>query len=158
MQAAGRAGRDAEQAASSEMWVQTWHPQHALFAALRRHDYALFAERQLAERKAASLPPFASLALLRAEARDAAAATSFLRRAAQVAVALPEADGVTVYPPVPLPMARVANVERMQMVVESVSRGRLQRFLTAWMPRLHELRGDIKGLARWAVDVDPLAI
>jgi primosomal protein N' (replication factor Y) len=158
MQAAGRAGRDADQASSSEMWVQTWHPQHALFAALRRHDYALFAERLLAERKAASLPPFASLALLRAEARDAAAATSFLRSAAQVAAALPEADGVTVYPPVPLAIPRVANIERMQMVAESASRGRLQRFLTAWMPRLHELRGDIKGLARWAVDVDPLAI
>ena len=39
MQAAGRAGRDAEQAERSEMWVQTWHPRHALFAALRTHDY-----------------------------------------------------------------------------------------------------------------------
>ena len=140
------------------MWVQTWHPQHALFAALRRHDYALFAERLLAERHAASLPPFAHLALLRAEARDAATAAKFLRSAAQLAAALPEADGVTVYPPVPLAIPRVANIERMQMVAESASRARLQRFLTAWMPRLHELRGEIKGLARWAVDVDPLAI
>ena len=36
MQAAGRAGRDAAQAEASEMWVQTWHPQHPLFAALRQ--------------------------------------------------------------------------------------------------------------------------
>ena len=43
MQAAGRAGRDATQAAASEMWVQTWHPQHPLFTALRRHDYPAFA-------------------------------------------------------------------------------------------------------------------
>ena len=28
------------------MWVQTWHPQHALYAALRQHDFAAFAERQ----------------------------------------------------------------------------------------------------------------
>ncbi len=158
MQAAGRAGRDATQASNSEMWVQTWHPQHALFAALRQHDYASFAERLLAERHAASLPPFAHLALLRAEARDAATAAKFLRSAAQLAATLPEAQGVTVYPPVPLAIPRVANIERMQMVAESASRGRLQRFLTAWMPRLHELRGEIKGLARWAVDVDPLAI
>ncbi|HEY6354313.1 MAG TPA: primosomal protein N' [Burkholderiaceae bacterium] len=158
MQAAGRAGRDATQSSNSEMWVQTWHPQHALFAALRRHDYALFAERLLAERHAASLPPFAHLALLRAEARDAATAAKFLRSAARLAATLPEAQGVTVYPPVPLAIPRVANIERMQMVAESASRGRLQRFLTAWMPRLHELRDEIKGLARWAVDVDPLAI
>jgi len=158
MQAAGRAGRDASQSSGSRMWVQTWHPQHALFAALRRHDYAWFAERLLAERQAASLPPFAHMALLRAEARDAAAAAKFLRSAAQLAAALPEADGVIVYPPVPLVIPRVANIERMQMVAESASRARLQRFLTAWMPPLHELRGEIKGLARWAVDVDPLAI
>ena len=45
--AAGRAGRDAGIAARSEMWLQTWHPQHALYAALRRHDYAAFAAGQL---------------------------------------------------------------------------------------------------------------
>jgi len=158
MQAAGRAGRDASHSSGSEMWVQTWHPRHALFAELRRHDYALFAERLLAERHAASLPPFAHMALLRAEARDAATAAKFLRSAAQLAAALPECDGVIVYPPVPLAIPRVANIERMQMVAESTSRARLQRFLTAWMPPLHELRAEIKGLARWAVDVDPLAI
>ncbi len=157
MQAAGRAGRDAAHA-GSEMWVQTWHPQHALFAALRAHDYALFAQRLLAEREAAGLPPFAHLALLRAEARDAAAALKFLRRAAELGAALPEAAGVAVYPPVPMAVARVANVERLQMLAESASRLRLQRFLAAWLPQLHALRGEVKGLARWAVDVDPLAI
>ena len=158
MQAAGRAGRDARQAPVSDMWVQTWHPQHPLFAALKRHDYALFAERLLAERQSAGLPPFAHLALLRAEARDAATATRFLRAAAQRAAALPEAAGVSVYPPVPMAVARVADIERMQMVAESASRARLQRFLAAWLPRLHELRSEIKGLARWGIDVDPLAI
>jgi len=157
MQAAGRAGRDAAHA-GSEMWVQTWHPQHALFAALRAHDYALFAQRLLTEREAAGLPPFAHLALLRAEARDAAAAMKFLRRAAELGAALPEAAGVAVYPPVPMAVARVANVERLQMLAESASRLRLQRFLAAWLPQLHALRGEVKGLARWAVDVDPLAI
>jgi len=158
MQAAGRAGRDAIHARASEMWVQTWHPQHALFGALRAHDYAQFAQRLLSERQAAGLPPFAHLALLRAEAREVAKAMTFLRRAAEIAAALPEADGVIVYPPVPLVIPRVANVERLQMVAESASRGRLQRFLAAWLPHLYALRGEVKGLARWAVDVDPLGI
>jgi primosomal protein N' (replication factor Y) len=158
MQAAGRAGRDAGQAATSEMWVQTWHPKHALFAALRAHDYAAYAERLLAERRAAGLPPFAHLALLRAEAREAAVAQAFLRRAAEVAAAMAEGAGVMVYPPVPPAVAKVADIQRMQMLAESASRTRLQRFLTAWLPQLHALRGNFKGLARWAVDVDPLAI
>jgi len=156
MQAAGRAGRDAGTA--SEMWVQTWHPRHALFAALRAHDYARFANSQLAERRSAGLPPFAHLALLRAEARDADVATGFLRGAAEVAAAMPEAADVMIYPPVPPAVSRVADIERMQMLVESHSRGRLQGFLSAWLPRLHEMRSRHKRLARWAVDVDPLGI
>jgi len=158
MQAAGRAGRDAAHAPGSEMWVQTWHPRHALFAALRAHDYAMFAQQLLDERQAAGLPPFAHLALLRADARDVNAAATFLRRAAELAAGLPEAAGVIVYPPVPLAVPRVANIERLQMVAESPSRGRLQRFLAAWLLHLHALRGEVKGLARWAIDVDPLAI
>jgi primosomal protein N' (replication factor Y) len=162
MQAAGRAGRAAEHASRSEMWVQTWHPRHALYAALRQHDFEAFAASQLRERLAAGLPPFAYLAMLRADARTPEAAQAFLEAAAESAATLPGADAVTVYPPVPLGVARVADVERMQMLVESHSRPVLQRFLAAWLPALHLLRRERKGpgerVLRWAVDVDPLAI
>jgi primosomal protein N' (replication factor Y) len=156
MQAAGRAGRDAEQAARSEMWVQTWHPTHPLYAALRKHDYDSFAAAQLEERRAAGLPPFAHLALLRADARTAEAATGFLQEAATLIDTA--TAGVTVYPPVPPFVAKLADVERMQMLLESPSRKALQRTLAAWLPQLNGLRSRHKGLLRWAVDIDPLAI
>ena len=161
MQAAGRAGRDAAQAASSEMWLQTWHPRHPLYAALRTHDYSAFAVSQLQERRMAGLPPFSSLALLRAEARTVEVATAFLQAAAEAAAALPQAQGVSVYPPVPPPLSRVADVERMQMLLESGSRAALQRLLAAWLPALQALRKDDKAhraVLRWAVDVDPSSI
>ena len=157
-QAAGRAGRDAAQAARSEMWVQTWHPQHALYKALQAHDFEAFAAGQLAERTSAGLPPFASLVLLRAEARSPEQAREFLDAVAIQAQALPGADQVLVYPPVPMSVARVANVERMQMLMESAQRQPLQRLLTALLPHLHVLKRQHKGVLRWAVDVDPLAI
>ena len=159
MQAGGRAGRSAEHAQGAEMWVQTWHPQHPLYAALRRHDFAAFAADQLKERESAGLPPFAHLAMLRADAKQAEAAQGFLEAAAALAAQIDPAATVSVYSPVPLPVARVAGVERMQMLVESASRPALQRFLVAWMPALHALRrsGGHKVL-RWAIDVDPLAI
>jgi primosomal protein N' (replication factor Y) len=158
MQAAGRAGRDAEQAARSEMWVQTWHPQHALYQALMTHDFERFARSQLQERASAGLPPFAHLALLRAEARTAEAAKAFLQAASDVAAALDGAGQVLVYAPVPMQVARVANVERLQMLVESDSRVALQRLLAAWLPALGTLKREHKAVIRWAVDVDPLAI
>jgi primosomal protein N' (replication factor Y) len=156
MQAAGRAGRDAAQAAASEMWVQTWHPGHPLFDALRRHDYPAFAARQLEEREQAGMPPFGFQALLRAEARTQEAAQSFLQAARAAAQEIEGSERVVLYSPVPLAIQRVANVERGQMLVESASRGALQRFLAGWHPLLHATRE--KGLIRWAVDVDPLAI
>jgi primosomal protein N' (replication factor Y) len=155
MQAAGRAGRDAQAAERSEMWVQTWHPQHALYSALRRHDYEAFAESQLLERRSAGLPPFSHLALLRAEAKTVEVATAFLEDAARLAQ---DEAGISLFSPVPPAVAKVADVERMQMLVESPSRPLLQRFLAGWLPQLHPLRAQHKGLLRWAVDVDPLAI
>lgn len=158
MQAGGRAGRDAGQAARSEMWVQTWHPEHALYKALAKHDFERFAKSQLAERESAGLPPFSHLALLRADARDAEVAKAFLMAAARWAAPLADQGQVLIYPPVPLGVARVANVERMQMLVESNNRVKLQRLLNAWLPELGALKREHKGLLRWAVDVDPLAI
>jgi primosomal protein N' (replication factor Y) (superfamily II helicase) len=158
MQAAGRAGRDAAQAARSEMWVQSWNPRHPLYAALRAHDYEAFAQAQLDERRMAGLPPFAALALLRADARAADAAAAFLADARDLLMAGEGAAAVHAYDPVPPPVARVADVERMQMLLESPSRSALQRLLAQGLPALHGLRARHKGVLRWAVDVDPLAI
>jgi len=162
MQAAGRAGRDAERGEASEMWVQTFHPQHPLFASLKKHDYPAFAMQELKEREAAGMSPFGFSALVRAEAREQAVAQGFLNAAAAAAQAqqLPGAEAVTPYPAVPMTIQRVANIERAQMLVESPSRAALQRFLAAWQPLLHETRQqtEFKSLIRWAIDVDPLAI
>ncbi len=160
MQAAGRAGRDAAQSAASEMWVQTWYPQHPLFATLKRHDYPAFAVEQLAEREQAGMPPYGFQALLRADARTQQAAQAFLNGAAEHSAGLAHRDAITLYPAVPLSIQRVANVERAQLLVEATSRGALQRFLSAWQPVLLQCRSlpEARGLIRFAVDVDPLSI
>ena len=168
MQAGGRAGRDAEQSASSEMWVQTFHPSHPLFEALKQHDYPAFAEQQLKERVEAGLPPSTFQALIRSDAREQSVAQAFLNHAnaqlqsldglgTQDASALAE---VSVYPAVPMSIQRVANVERAQMLIESASRKALHRVLELLQEQFHTSRSEPqhKGLIRWLVDVDPLAI
>ena len=168
MQAGGRAGRDAEQSAGSEMWVQTFHPSHALFEALKKHDYPAFAEQQLKERLEAGLPPSTFQALIRSDARTQAVAQAFLNHAnaqlqSQDVPGTPDASAlaeVSVYPAVPMSIQRVANVERAQMLIESASRKALHRVLELLQEQLHASRSapEHKGLIRWLVDVDPLAI
>ena len=162
MQAGGRAGRDARHSQASEMWVQTFHPTHPLFAALKQHDYPKFAAQQLEEREAAGMSPFGFSALIRAEAKAQEVAQGFLNAASNAAMQA-QLEGhaqVTAYPAVPMTIQRVANTERAQMLVESPSRVALQRFLAAWQPLLFETRKhpDYKTLVRWAIDVDPIAI
>ncbi len=158
MQAAGRSGRDAALGAQSEVWIQTFQPAHALYSALKRHDYPAFAEQQLLERQQAGMPPFSAQALVRAEARTQEAAQAFLNLARETAQH--DDSLITLYPAVPMSIQRVANIERAQMLVESPSRAALQQFLSAWHTVLHATRSQpqCKGLIRWAVDVDPLAI
>jgi primosomal protein N' (replication factor Y) len=79
-QVAGRAGR-ADLA--GEVIVQTDFPSHPLARALVAHDYESFAGELLAERRAAMLPPFASLALLTAEAPRREAVDAFLDAASE---------------------------------------------------------------------------
>ena len=162
MQAGGRAGRDARHSEASEMWVQTFHPTHPLFEALKKHDYPGFAAQQLAEREAAGMSPFGFSALVRAEAREQDVAQGFLNAAAAQAEAqqLIGNGQVTAYPAVPMTIQRVANIERAQMLVESSSRAALQRFLAGWQPTLFETRqqAEFRSLIRWAIDVDPIAI
>lgn len=166
MQAAGRAGRDAgyvaAQGSRAEMWIQTHDPANPVYAALQKHDYEAFAARQLQERQDAGMPPYAFQAIVRADARTQEAAQAFLNAATQAArdAQLPWLDEVFIYPPIPMAVQRVANVERAQMLLEATSRGALLRFLNHWQPWLHWLRGqgEHRAIVRWLVDVDPLSI
>ncbi|MEY4139399.1 MAG: hypothetical protein RLZZ371_1581 [Pseudomonadota bacterium] len=164
MQAAGRAGRDETVVNQSEMWLQTFLPTHPLYEALKKHDYPAFANSQLKERQEAAMPPFSFQALVRAEARSQEVAQGFLNLASQEAAVQSDTAGlltqVTLYPAVPMSMARIANIERAQMLVESPSRTAMLKFLSAWQGVLHNTRSrpECKGVIRWAIDVDPLNI
>jgi primosomal protein N' (replication factor Y) len=150
MQVAGRAGR-AE--LPGEVLIQTQFPEHPLYAALVRHDYPAFAGQQLKEREQAGFPPYAYQAMLRAEAPQMADALAFLASAR----AWPEAGAhgdVLLYDPVPMRLARRADFERGQLLIESPSRRALQIFLSAWRSTLEAIKAPSR--LRWHLEVDPL--
>ena len=147
MQVAGRAGR-ADKA--GRVLIQTAFPDHPLFRYLQRHDYSGYARELLAERRQLELPPFTRQVLLRAEAPTMGAALAFLQRAAALA---PATAGVSVFAATPAPMARVANLERAQLLIQSASRLALHAFVRDWRPQFDSIRPRV---ARWSLDVDPL--
>jgi primosomal protein N' (replication factor Y) len=147
-QVIGRAGRSG---GPSRAMVQTRFPGHPLFAALCRQDYSAFADGLLAERARAGMPPASHQALMTAEARRMNAALAWLHDAVETAR---PPEGVRLYDPVPMALARRAGVERAQLLVESRHRGPLQSFLRDWLSGLRALRSSV----RWQIEVDPAEI
>ncbi|MDH4114325.1 MAG: primosomal protein N' [Burkholderiaceae bacterium] len=148
VQVAGRAGRGGH---ASRVLLQTRFPSHPLFAALARHDYAAFADAQLAERRAAGMPPYTHQALLTAEARTMEAALAFLGDARERA---PEVESIRMFDPVPMALQKLAGVERAQLLVEADRRAPLQAFLRSWLAELRSRRARV----RWQIEVDPQEI
>ncbi len=151
-QVAGRAGRGTR---AGEVLIQTAYPEHPLLTKLIGAGYEEFAAAALAERRAARWPPYSRLALLRAEARDADGLHGFLGAAAAAGRELAQ-RGLEVLGPASALIARRADHFRAHLLIASPSRGGLQRFLGAWLPRVAALPGP-KGL-RWSLDVDPLEV
>jgi len=155
MQVAGRAGRHkatSDDTGNSKVIVQTRFTDHPIFAALQAHDYPGFAREQLAEREAAQLPPFSFQALLKVDAPDIEQAIQFLRRARGQALPLPEQ--ISVYDPVPMPMARLAGRGRAQLLIESAKRNRLHHFIAHWRLALPASTAKL----RWQLEIDPADI
>ncbi|MBK1680267.1 primosomal protein N' [Rhodocyclus tenuis] len=150
LQVAGRAGRAG---LPGEVLIQTEQPQHPLYQALARHDYPAFAAQQLAERAQAGFPPYAYQAMLRAEAPLMEEAIAFLS-AARAWPEIASHTAVMCYDPVPMRLARRANYERAQLLVESSSRRALQAFLTPWREFVAATR--VSSRLRWHLEVDPL--
>ncbi len=149
VQVSGRAGR-AER--PGEVFIQTLFPDHPLLTRLVRDGYHAFALDALDARRDSQWPPFAYLALLRAEAARREMVFEFLEEA-RVAGAGLLPRGVELLGPAPAPMERRAGRYRGQLLVRSAQRAGLQRFLTGWRAAFEPVRSARR--VRWSLDVDP---
>jgi primosomal protein N' (replication factor Y) len=149
IQVAGRGGRGDR---PGSVLLQTHHPEHPLLTTLLGGGYPAFAALELAQREAAGFPPYGYLALLRAEAPAEAQVQQFLHEAR--AAFDERAHAVALHGPLPAPMPRRAGKSRAQLHLSSKQRPALQAALTAWIPRLHELKSARK--VRWSLDIDPI--
>lgn len=177
VQVAGRAGRADK---PGQVWLQTHEPEHPLLKTLLQGGYDAAAALQLGERLASGLPPFAHLALLRAECRRREVLDGFMSAARNAVAhalspkrdAVPPSGGkgseivpaagrsagemppVRINGPVAAPMPLRNDRHRVQLLLESPQRTALRKALAAWLPALQALPQP-RGL-RWSLDVDPV--
>jgi primosomal protein N' (replication factor Y) len=147
-QVAGRAGRGGQ---AGEVILQTHEPHHPLLRQLVEGGYDALCDSLLQERRVTGLPPYAHLALLRAESSRPGVAMNFLARA-QIGLAGQDSR-VQVSEPIPAVMERRAGQIRAQLLMQCASRAVLQKALAAWVPQLEALPATRQ--VRWSLDVDP---
>ena len=163
IQVAGRAGRSKQyDQATGDIYIETQHPDAAVFQYLLRHDVDGFLSFTAKEREESGLPPFSYQGLIHAEGKNIIKAIQFLSDLkSQLAERGLVHKGVKIYDPVPKTIMRVAGSERAQLLIESNSRKYLQELLEA-IDRL--LRQDSQGRIskasriRWLIERDPIAI
>ncbi|MCY4340815.1 MAG: primosomal protein N' [Gammaproteobacteria bacterium] len=153
VQVAGRAGRREK---PGLLVLQTRFPEHPLLRQLLKEGYPGFAATALELRRSSGWPPFAHLAVLRANAPEAASLDEFLNRAKTAIGADAAGSDVQLLGPAPALMERRRDRNHAQLLARSASRARLQSFLDRWIPAVRELKRPRR--VSWSVDVDPAEI
>lgn len=148
VQVAGRAGR-AER--PGEVIIQTEFPDHPLLRLLLDGGYDAFATGAIEEREQCQWPPFARIALLRAEASAMRLPMEFLEAALTLG-RKQNIRGVKLLGPAPAVMERRAGRHRAQLLVHASAHGPMQNFLQHWIPSLEDL--PVAKRVRWSIDVD----
>lgn len=143
-QATGRAGRADK---PGRAILQTWTPEHPVLMALAAGDRDAFVDAEMAEREAASLPPYGRLAALILSGENPQAVEKLAR---DLAENIPNAERLEVYGPADAPLALVRGRRRKRLLVRADRDVDLQGFLRVWLSRVK-----VPGSVRLNVDVDP---
>lgn len=150
VQVTGRAGRGDK---AGHVLIQTHYPDHPLLQTLINDGYRAFSERLTTERRAAELPPFSHMALLRAEAVDEASPMQFLQSAKEQAEPL-AMDNTFLLGPIPAPMTKRAGRFRAQLLIQASDRRSLHALLYQWVRQLSSIK--LARKVRWSIDIDPM--
>ncbi len=150
VQVGGRAGRGEQ---PGTVMLQTFHTDHPLLQLLLSEGYEGFAKAALLERKNALLPPFAYMALLRAEAHQPAQVETMLQ---QLLDMFSSDEGVSLLGPIPAMMFKRQGRFRYQVLIQSQQRSLLHRKIKQLTEYLNSKNGrKLARKVRWSLDVDP---
>jgi primosomal protein N' (replication factor Y) (superfamily II helicase) len=153
VQVAGRAGRGDK---PGRVLIQTYNPEHAAIVYAQAHDVLGFIEHELTDRRELGYPPFARIALVRADAiveKDTRGACETMARIAHEAAAR-SGSRVDVVGPAPAPLSRLRNRFRYQLMIRSKDR----RALRAVLAQLDLARAALPRSVHCSIDIDPMQL
>jgi primosomal protein N' (replication factor Y) len=141
-QVAGRAGRGTR---ASQVFIQTYTPEHPAIRHARYHDYRGFYREELEIRRAYRFPPFAELVVATYGHRDQAKAEHESRTVAEhlsATIALLKLGDIEVLGPSPAFLYRLKDEFRFEVTLKGAN--------------LHRVTDALPRGRGWSIDVDPM--
>ncbi|MCC9604837.1 primosomal protein N' [Blastopirellula sp. JC732] len=149
-QVAGRTGRGHK---GGQVLVQTLSPDHPAIEAATRHDYALFAERELPFREKFHFSPFAKMVRLVARAEVASAPEAMLEEFAKQIVKVAEELSLEIYlqGPAAAPIEKLRGQYRFHLLIKAHDGEKLREAV-----KLVAAKTRTPDDVIWTIDVDPV--
>ncbi len=147
IQVSGRAGRSGE---AGQVMLQTHFPEHPLLQDLLNNGYQDFARYALTEREVTQLPPYSTLAIIRAESHNPTLVLNFLHSL------VPEHSvaGIQLLGPIVAPLEKIAGKYRYQLHIQSENRTNLHSYLSQLVEYIS--KNKLAAKVRWSLDIDPI--
>ncbi|MGB1191469.1 MAG: primosomal protein N' [Pseudomonadales bacterium] len=149
-QVAGRAGRAGH---GGKVLIQTHMPEHPLLQIWQTESYQGIIETLLNERSLRTLPPYAHIALIRADSPKPEQALRFLNQLAQQQTNALNQSGCQLIGPLAAFMEKRAGRHRAQLMIKSEQRKSLHSAVKQLIQSLDQSKKP-SGL-RWSIDIDP---
>ena len=153
-QVSGRSGRGEK---AGEVILQTHHPDNATLHRILYSGYKQFAQNELKQRSDAMLPPFTSMAVIRAEAMEKQIPKQFLESINTSLTSNKEKytlqNQIEVFGPIPSAIHRRNRHYRANLFLQSTNRGLLQKTLDDIVTNFSNDK--LAKKVRWHIDMDP---
>ena len=151
-QVAGRTGRGEME---GRVLVQTYTPEHLAIQAAIRHEYQMFADRELPGREQFGYPPFTKMIRLIIRGQDETQTMAF---AAGLVDHCKDALGqqqsaVRILGPAPAPIAKLRDRFRIHVLLMGLDGAGLRQAVRQLIDEVKPVEG-----IQWVVDVDPLSL
>ncbi len=149
-QVAGRTGRGD---LGGEVLVQTLSPDHPAIEAASRHDYALFARRELPFRRDFQLTPFAHMVRIIARGPNLASVELFIQQVSHeiAQFALAQGEEIGQQGPAPAPIEKLRGNYRFHLLLKAAERPIMRAAIRHCRTKI-SVPEDVV----WIADVDPI--
>ena len=151
-QVAGRTGRGEME---GRVLVQTYTPEHLAIQAATKHEYEMFADRELPGREQFGYPPFTKMIRLIIRGPDESATMAHAGKLVeQCREVLGERQSeVRILGPAPAPIAKLRDRYRIHVLLMGTTGDLLRNVVR----QVYEETKPVEGI-QWVVDVDPLSL